>query len=594
LYLVAMTGLPPRWLLLPLAAGITAASAQELIKTDFLDDARNQHAATALADGRVLVTGGLTTGSALKSAEIYDPATSTWTTVASMTAYRRLHTATRMDDGRVLVAGGWDDYNIPAGTEIFNPASGTWSSAGSLVNKRHGHTATLLANGRVMVIGGTHTQDGSGTTYPTQVEVYYPTTGAWQNGPALPGGRAFHTATRLANGKVLVTGGRGTSSHFASCVLYDPAVFPAAWVATGTLKAARAYHTANLLPNGKVLVTGGHNGSTYLTTTELYDPATGTWAYSGAMGSARKSHTATVLPDGRVLLAGGSTTATTFAAAAEFYDPATGTCSPGPTHYQRRELHTATLLPAGEVLFAGGSQLGITSTAELYDTPTVTTSAVSQLTPTSARLGANVTVEGSAPVTARGIVFSPVATNADPRLGGTGVTALTATGTTDSFSANATGLTPGTAYRFRGYATNGVGTGYSAAGNFTTPTEIEAWRTRWYGSSADAGDAADDADPHHTGVANLLVFALLGPDQDPSEARLSQLPQPALSEDGFGYAFMPPAGTGPLTYGAETSETLEAESWQAVPDTGSAGVRRFVVAVGASPRHFLRLKVTRP
>jgi hypothetical protein len=507
---------------------------------------------------------------------------------------RRLHSATLLANGKVLAAGGFDEYGSPLQAELYDPAAGTWSAAGAPIVARNAHTATLLANGKVLVAGGRNTADGTGTTYLTRVEVFDPATSSWSLTTALTATRAHHTATLLPNGKVLLAGGMNGSGYLTGCVLYDPV--PGTWAATGGFAAPRAHHTATLLPEGKVLVTGGNNSVSYLTATELYDPATGTWSASGAMATARRGHTATLLPDGKVLLAGGASGTTTYAPAAEFYDPASGTCSAGPTLTEGKEWHAATLLATGEVLLAGGGRSTniFYSTAELYDTPTLTTPASSLITGTTVRLGGNVTLIGSAAVTGRGVVFAPANINNDPKLGGPGVVSMTTTGTTGTFTVNVTDLTPGTIYRFRAYATNAVGTGYTAASSFTTLTALEMWRKTWYGTTADVGNAADDADPHHTGISNLLVFAFLGPAQNPAQARRSQLPQAGWTGGSYGYAFMPPAGTGALNYSAEHSTTLAEGSWLQLPDTGESGIRRFVLPADGLATGFLRLKVTRP
>jgi hypothetical protein len=100
--------------------------------------------------------------------------------------------------------------------------------------------------------------------------------------------------------------------------------------------------------------------------------------------------------------------------------------------------------------------------------PTVTTPTSTNVTDADADLGGNVTSDGGATVTARGVVYSLTAANASPQLGGTGVTNVAGTGTTGVFTVNATGLTHTSGYSYAAYATNSVGTTYSSVGTFTT------------------------------------------------------------------------------------------------------------------------------
>jgi uncharacterized delta-60 repeat protein len=100
--------------------------------------------------------------------------------------------------------------------------------------------------------------------------------------------------------------------------------------------------------------------------------------------------------------------------------------------------------------------------------PTVTTPSATSITTTGATLGGNVTGDGGATITERGVVYSATTTNADPLIDGTGVTKLTATGTTGVFIAAVTGLTQGTGYSYKAYATNSNGTTYTTVATFTT------------------------------------------------------------------------------------------------------------------------------
>ncbi|MEK7811397.1 MAG: kelch repeat-containing protein, partial [Pseudomonadota bacterium] len=71
---------------------------------------------------------------------------------------------------------------------------------------------------------------------------------------------------------------------------------------------AQVYHTATKLTDGKVLVTGGHTFAA-VATTHLYDPVANTWTSGAALTSTRESHTATLLGNGKVLICGGGNTA---------------------------------------------------------------------------------------------------------------------------------------------------------------------------------------------------------------------------------------------------------------------------------------------
>jgi hypothetical protein len=201
-------------------------------------------------------------------------------------------------NGRVLVAGG-QVASALASAELFDPASGTWTTTGGLATAREHHTATLLTNGKVLVAGGFDaTFPGGGIL--ASAELYDPLLGAWTATHGFASGRFHHTATLLPNGKVLGAGGQGTS---ASAELYDPML--GTWTATGSLDTARSSHTATLLPNGQVLVAGGQVTSGQLGNAELYDPASGAWSATGSLIAARYDHTATLLPSGKVLVAGG-------------------------------------------------------------------------------------------------------------------------------------------------------------------------------------------------------------------------------------------------------------------------------------------------
>lgn len=329
--------------------------------------ARNEHEAVLLLDGRVLVIGGIGDDSrTLRSAELYEPASGTWTAAGNMRAPRWDHTATTLLDGTVLVAGGEVSVTgtVEVGSaELYDPASGTWTDVANMTQARWGHTATLLPDGTVLVAGNSTS------------ELYDPLTKSWTATGAMVARREGHTATLLRDGTVLVAGGCcGTtdpngSSELASAELFDPRT--GAWTATGAASGVRTEHTATLLPNGKVLIAGGYIGGgdvvTALASAELYDPDLKAWTPAGDMTDERWPATATLLPDGIVLV----TSSLGRISSAELYS--SGTWIAIVPMIQDRSAHTATLLLDGSVLVAGGTDNPtgtVLASTELFD-PTV-------------------------------------------------------------------------------------------------------------------------------------------------------------------------------------------------------------------------------
>ena len=348
-------------LLLPCTGSILAqAEAGTWSSADSMHDAREGHTATLLSNGKVLIAGGCSgpngNSLGLASAELYDPATGTWTLTGSMTTARVGPTATVLPGGEVLVSGGIDvDRQILLeSAELYNPTTGSWTVTGSMNIARHLHTATLLPSGKILVVGG--------SLVDASAELYDPATGTWTLTGSMTTARVQHTATLLASGKVLVVGG---SIFGDSAELYDPAT--GTWALADSNITARTGHTATLLSSGEVLVAGSFSPSraSAVSSAELYVQANG-WRLTGSMADARFYHAATLLPSGEVLVAGGTNNAVTFASA-EVYNPATGTWRPTAAMLSVRSRPKASLLPDGRVLVTGGMDGGTPlASAELY------------------------------------------------------------------------------------------------------------------------------------------------------------------------------------------------------------------------------------
>ena len=96
--------------------------------------ARVAHTSTRLADGRVLVAGGVpddAPAASQASAELYDPSTGRFAPTGPLVTGRYEHAAVALADGRVLVAGGSNDHGNPLTAEIYDPAAGTFTVAAS-------------------------------------------------------------------------------------------------------------------------------------------------------------------------------------------------------------------------------------------------------------------------------------------------------------------------------------------------------------------------------------------------------------------------------------------------------------------------------
>jgi hypothetical protein len=122
-------------------------------------------------------------------------------------------------------------------------------------------------------------------------------------------------------------------------------------------------------------------------------------------------------------------------------------------------------------------------------------------------------------------------------------------------------------------------------------TPLESWRFTWYGNSENTGDASNISAPHGNGISNLLVFGLIGPQQNPATAQPSQLPQLILENNAHRFDFTEPASVSGIVYGAEWSTTLAPGSWQPLPDLGT-GTRHVFEAPSNENRVFMRLRLT--
>jgi hypothetical protein len=301
---------------------------------------RVDHRSTRLANGSVLITGGLDMGGLYEvttsTAEVYDPTANEFRLVGDMSVPRRIHTATLLTNGMVLVAGGYRDGSEIAITnvDLFDPNNNVFIPTASLSVPRATHSATLLPNGDVILAGG--------AGISTLIERFHFANGLGTISKAgdLQIPRSGHVATLLPSGEILFAGGTDASNPFAerfnpetgisevvaSSGHAEPAVAVAretvllhGWtiqpsfaaemydiesnsfavpVAAPTPAAGENYLT---LDTGVVLITAGY--FSYAAT--IFDPRAGTFTASYPLAGTRSNHSAVQLADGRVLLTGG-------------------------------------------------------------------------------------------------------------------------------------------------------------------------------------------------------------------------------------------------------------------------------------------------
>jgi hypothetical protein len=324
---------------------------------------------TALSDGRILVVGGIAEQIMMggtTSADVFDPATSTWRAIAPTGQGHIYAHAVALSDGALLFgpatsyydevigerwdaatdvwqplpdAPWWDSFAavdgaVPLGADrvlvvastsdfdggqesyasVFDAASSTWQDTGPFVEPRVAPALAVLNDGRVLAIGG-HAPAVQSTTLDygpalATTEVLDPATGQWTAGPALSEARFAPQAALLRDGTVLVVGGgsahdRAEASQDTTAEVLDLTTGTA--TPTDELRFPRSHSTVVALDDGRALVVGGvtDGDCPALSTSEVFDPASGTWQETDPMTRPRIRPVAVAIPGGQALVVGG-------------------------------------------------------------------------------------------------------------------------------------------------------------------------------------------------------------------------------------------------------------------------------------------------
>ncbi|MDX2199343.1 MAG: kelch repeat-containing protein [Phycisphaerae bacterium] len=243
----------------------------------------------------------------------------------TMTTPRTGHTTTTLLDGRILIVGGWDG-RVPiafqATAEIFDPKTLTFTPTGSMSIARSGHAAARLADGRVLVSGGNE------ALLPS-AELYDPATGQFSPTGSMTEYRSDHEAVTLDDGRVLIIG----SNNTLNAEVYDAT--SGAFTAIADMNGFHGFgSSATKLTNGKVLIIGGFgdilSNANSIGGVELFDPATNSFALLAPMARPRRNHLAVLQSDGTVLVGGGILENGDTTGTVEIFNPQTNTFAAGP------------------------------------------------------------------------------------------------------------------------------------------------------------------------------------------------------------------------------------------------------------------------
>jgi hypothetical protein len=247
-----------------------------------------------------------------------------------------------------------------------------WKTIAGASLALEGISVTPLATGELLLVGG-YTKDSNGDKlYSQKAYRYQPQSDTLLDAGSLAAGRAYHAATRLPDGSVLVTGGEtASSSYVLETELFDPQK-PAGsgWSAGPPLPQARRGGHALALPNGMMISGGTTNGTFVLETVVFFKPGSGWSLGLTPLKEKRREHTTLLLDDEKVLIAGGARggfTTPDYLDSLEVYDLKSGTSAIVPSPMSKnRAQPSLTRLDDGRVLIVGG-YCGTTCTGKFLD-----------------------------------------------------------------------------------------------------------------------------------------------------------------------------------------------------------------------------------
>ena len=239
--------------------------------------------AAATSNGIVYVVGGAPpfSTSSVATAEAYNPATNSWTTLASMPIASQQLTAQSINGIVYAVAGG-GCCGAYADVQAYNPVTNIWTLKASAPTARYGATSAVVNNKMYVMSGGS----GYGALYQN-LEVYDPVTNSWTTKTAMPFFRGGCAAIAVNGIIYAIGGGNSTGTILGTVQAYDPATD--AWSIKSDMPTPRGGLTVTVHNNKIYAIGGNNNADGDIGIVEIYDPATNTWITGPPLAPALQS-----------------------------------------------------------------------------------------------------------------------------------------------------------------------------------------------------------------------------------------------------------------------------------------------------------------
>ena len=229
-------------------------------------------------NSEIYVIGGTVGNGYVGNNEVYNPATDSWDTKASMPTPRADFSACVVNDKIYLIGGKKYSssnpyFNETAVNEVYDPATDTWSTAASMPNAVYGYASAVIDD-KIHIIGGSKNPASLGSSvFVDSNQVFDPQTGNWSLEANIPiyvtyGGAAL-TQDYMAPLRLYFIGGFDANGYSGATQIFDPS--NNSWSTGLAMPAARAYLGVTIIDD-VIYAIGGFDGTNWLNTVEMYKP----------------------------------------------------------------------------------------------------------------------------------------------------------------------------------------------------------------------------------------------------------------------------------------------------------------------------------